>query len=76
MDSRQEKTDAEIVEVNEKTTPDQMIAYLLYALQEVRGMSQRSAGQLAGAIAALAEDTQREYLGEIRETIAKDLWLN
>jgi hypothetical protein len=76
MDSRHEKNDAEIVEGNAKTTPDQMIAYLLYALQEVRVMSQRSAGQLASAIAALAEDTQREYLGEIRETIARDLWLN
>jgi hypothetical protein len=38
--------------------PKQVIAYLSYALEDVRALSPRSMVYLANAIAALAEDTQ------------------
>jgi hypothetical protein len=41
-----------------RATPKQMIAYLSYALEDVRVLSPRSMVYLANAIAALAEDTQ------------------
>jgi hypothetical protein len=40
-----------------RATPKQMIAYLSYALEDVRVLSPRSMVYLAHAIATLAEDT-------------------
>ena len=40
-----------------RATPKQMIAYLSYALEDVRVLSPRSMVYLANAIAVLAEDT-------------------
>ena len=73
MGARDERKTAE---TESKTTPDQLIAYLLYALDDVRLLSRRSTILLANAIAALAEDSDAANAGEIKKTIAQRLWIN
>lgn len=44
------------------TDSDRVIAYLLYALKDVRALSERSTQLLEGAIATLIEDTRARTL--------------
>ncbi len=70
------KNEAGHIVDDETTTPDQLVAYLLYALEDVRTLSGRSTLLLPNAIAALAEDTKLANADEIRRSIANDLSIN
>ena len=56
--------------------PDRVIAYLLYALEDVRSLSPRGMILLANAIVAVAEDTHALDADEIRRSLANDLLVN
>lgn len=49
------------------TDSDLVIAYLLYALKDVRALSERSTQLLEGAIATLIEETRERHRSEARE---------
>jgi hypothetical protein len=52
-------TEARLIDV--ATDSDLVIAYLLYALKDVRALSERSTQLLEGAIATLIEETREQH---------------
>ena len=57
-----------------RTNPELLIAYLFYALEDIRGQSPRAALLLANAITALAEDSQLNA-DAIKKSMRVDLLL-
>ena len=70
---RQDMAQTRIADV--ATDTDLVIAYLLYALKDVRPLSERSTQLLEGAIATLIEDTRERpsRAGERRRTRSRTL---